>query len=342
MGNAKPGKVIKRTQIKNYLKSIRDAPEPIILVDENDFCIETNDLYAKMLGLTNRFDLLNKQMDPNFSPEFQPQFNLSSREAAEQEIHKCLRSPNGRHDHFWLHKDIDGNEVWIHSYLTLIYIKGKPALQCITRRIPNPMKDEIQESPLDQNLYSIDPEFIQHHEENEIQNEKEKEKRIEKEIERYEKSRKKNNTFTFENSFSNLEDFSKKDDDFYEQLSKSSTQFENEFVDFESRSTSISDRSFNFLTSLTIEEDNELLFSQVLDEIKTGISSFQNPKLETYLTPKLNQLFQIFKNDVNQRNKKIGELISKQQQNQDKLQSHYLDLEDSFKENLNFIQKQNF
>ncbi|KAJ5073669.1 a-type inclusion protein [Anaeramoeba ignava] len=294
MGNAKSKKVIKKSKIKHYFQTIREAPEPIVVVDENDFCIEANDLFAKMLGLTSRLDLLNKQMDPNFSPDFQPQFNKSSREAAQQVIAKTLQSPDGTHDLFWLHKDTKGKDVWIHGYLTIINLKGKIAVQCVAKPIPNPLKHRLSDPPkVDPSLYRIDPEFVQQTSQD-TQTKEEEERR---------------------NSLGlNLESESKS-------------------------TTSSGEKSPNFLMALDFEEDNEMLFENKLSEIKTDATFSQNLESQISLIKKLNELHQIFKNEISTRNKIISNLIEKFNIQQQKSQNQIQELEKLWQNSFNIKEK---
>ncbi|KAJ5071137.1 hypothetical protein M0811_10621 [Anaeramoeba ignava] len=173
MGNSKSSKIIKRKETETYLKSIREAKEPaMVIVVENHFCIEANDLYAKLLGLKSRKDIINKPIDPNFSAPFQPQFNKPTNEAIQELSEKLLKDTTGSIDFYWLSKNIKNEDVWIHLYITPIKIKGKQGFQCISRPILNPLENEIRETPLDQSLYLVNPQFIAMNESESSQKEK--------------------------------------------------------------------------------------------------------------------------------------------------------------------------
>ena len=98
-----------------------DAPDPILLIDDSNCFADCNDAAVAMLGASAREQVLMRH--PSFfSPEFQPDGQLSSTKA--DMIIKAVFSQQDMHFE-WLHHRLDGTEFFVDVSLKLVSLQGQ-------------------------------------------------------------------------------------------------------------------------------------------------------------------------------------------------------------------------
>ncbi|KAJ5071136.1 hypothetical protein M0811_10620 [Anaeramoeba ignava] len=296
MGNSKSAKIIKRKETETYLKSIREAKEAMILISlEDHFCIEVNDSCAKLLGLTCREELVNKIVDPNFSAPFQPQLNKPLKEAIEEQTQRILKNTTANIDFYWLHKNTQNQDVWVHLYVTIIQLKGKICFQCVSIPILNPLENEIIETPLDQSLYLVNPQFI---------------------------------------GKSESDSSPKEKDSLEEDESKSTTEFSDLESQAEQIISSPKKYQSAYNIFLILNDEFEMKLDYIINKIKFHIRIHQNPKLEKEIIDELNKIKLIFEkcDEINQNH--ISKLVDKLGIEREKHKARYNELECHFQKNI--------
>ncbi len=126
---------------------------PQLLIAENLKIIDCNMAAINLLRYDNKADLLN--ITPvDISPEYQDD-NIPSKEAAFNYVSKAIK--NGTASFDWVHLTKDGRNVYIHSTLTLLIIKGKKVIHVVWVDISKRMAREkeirklstiIEQSPI--------------------------------------------------------------------------------------------------------------------------------------------------------------------------------------------------
>jgi len=118
---------IKRTQMalkegeETFRQIFYEAPDPILLIDDSSCFVDCNQAAVRMLGASSREQVLMRHPS-HFSPEFQPDGQLSSHKA-----NGIIQAVFAQQDmHFeWLHKRQDGSLFDVDISLKLITLNGQ-------------------------------------------------------------------------------------------------------------------------------------------------------------------------------------------------------------------------
>ncbi len=118
---------IKRTQAalqeseETFRQIFYEAPDPILLIDDSSCFADCNQAAVRMLGAGAREQVLRRHPS-HFSPEFQPDGQLSARKAD-----SIIQAAFAQQDmHFeWLHQRLDGTEFYVDVSLNLISLRGR-------------------------------------------------------------------------------------------------------------------------------------------------------------------------------------------------------------------------
>ncbi|WP_415251331.1 transporter substrate-binding domain-containing protein [Sulfurimonas sp.] len=126
-------KIIENTLVaeKGNFKVLFDESSTGNLILRDGKFIECNMAAVKMLGLENKFDLLNSQPS-EWSPFIQAD-GSSSVEKAQSMIEMCLA--NGSHQFEWIHINKDNEEFWVDIGLTRIIYEGNIAIYVVWNNI---------------------------------------------------------------------------------------------------------------------------------------------------------------------------------------------------------------
>ncbi|KAJ5071138.1 hypothetical protein M0811_10622 [Anaeramoeba ignava] len=311
MGSSK-SKIIKKKEIKSYLKTIREAKEAMTLVTSENTVLEANDLYAKLFGLKSREDIVNKPLNMKLLAPFQPQLNKPLNEAMEELNKTILKDTTGSVDFYWLQKDIKNEDVWVHVYLTFVKIKGKMCFQCIVRKILNPLENEIKEKPLDQSLYLVNPRFIGLNESESSQKEKD----------------------SFIDDSKSTTDFS----DLEAKIETDSTTFTTSNSTTRSKTSTTKTQSTSNILLLDSDEF-EMRLDDKIDTIKSIIRANENPKLEKKVIDELNEIKSIFEECNKSNQTQISKLADRLKIERERNKDKYNELESHLQKNLEKSEK---
>lgn len=106
---------------ETFRQLFEEAPDPILLIDSTNCFVDCNLAALRMLAADSKEQVL-QQHPSYFSPEFQPDGQLSA-----QKANVIIRTVFERQNmHFeWLHRRLDGSEFYVEVSLNLIMLKGQ-------------------------------------------------------------------------------------------------------------------------------------------------------------------------------------------------------------------------
>jgi diguanylate cyclase (GGDEF)-like protein/PAS domain S-box-containing protein len=122
-----------------FRQIFEEAPDPILLIDESFCFVDCNKAATNMLGATAKEQVLMRHPS-YFSPEFQPDGQLSSSKA-NSIIQKTFETQSMHFE--WVHRRIDGIEFSVGVSLCLISVHGKKIQLVHWRNITEQKKAEI-------------------------------------------------------------------------------------------------------------------------------------------------------------------------------------------------------
>jgi diguanylate cyclase (GGDEF)-like protein/PAS domain S-box-containing protein len=114
------------------------AGDAQLLLDQNRF-VDCNAAALQLLGFKEKIQLLERH-PVHLSPEFQPDGQRSS-DKAQQLIQAALQGDNQRFE--WLHRRIDGSDIWVEVLLTAMPWRDQPMLHVTWRDIDQRKQSEI-------------------------------------------------------------------------------------------------------------------------------------------------------------------------------------------------------
>ncbi len=110
---------------------------PVLLLRDGVF-VDCNDASIKQLRCASKLDIIGKT-PADFSPERQPDGALSS-----QKAHEILKDTlkEGVNRFEWLHRTLDGQEIWVEVSLTVLRIRRRKIIHAVLRDISERRKTE--------------------------------------------------------------------------------------------------------------------------------------------------------------------------------------------------------
>ncbi|HEX9080445.1 MAG TPA: PAS domain S-box protein [Desulfuromonadaceae bacterium] len=106
---------------ETFRRIFYEAPDPILLIDESNCFADCNQAAVSMLGAEFREQVLTRHPS-HFSPEFQPDGQLSARKA--DSIIQAVFAQQDMHFE-WLHQRLDGTEFYVEVSLNPISLQGR-------------------------------------------------------------------------------------------------------------------------------------------------------------------------------------------------------------------------
>lgn len=125
--------------INPHMELFNKSIDGMLLIENGQF-IDCNDAAVRMLGYTDKNELL--QLHPSkISPQFQPDGKPSAQKA--DEMMKTARE-TGNNRFEWVHLKADGSAIWIEVVLTSIHLGGKEIIYTVWRDIHEQKEAETE------------------------------------------------------------------------------------------------------------------------------------------------------------------------------------------------------
>ena len=130
-----------RTSLELYHALFESTKNPLLLIDHSFNFIDCNEAAVKILGAASKNDIIT--MPPaSLSPEYQPDGQLSAVKAVKM-IKRAYK--NGNHQFEWVHKRLDGVQVYVQVSLTVIPAEKEKI--CLLYTSPSPRDGLLSRMP---------------------------------------------------------------------------------------------------------------------------------------------------------------------------------------------------